>query len=122
MGTTADETSTALMHVLAIWGFPEKILSDGGPENQSLDKLVETFSAKLERSVPHAATGNAYNERSHRTINEALRIACSQDQTTWAKVLPQLNYCLNTTPMSMGISPYDIVYARRPRLLEDPAP
>ena len=101
------------------WGLPEKILSDNGPENTQLAKLVENMNSEHQMASPHAATGNAHNERSHRTLIEALRIACANDITQWALKLPAFNYSMNTTPMACGISPWEIMHVRKPRPLHD---
>ena len=115
-GTTqAEETSAALWEVMTTWGPPEQVLSDNGSENAQIDKMVENLPTESQKTIPHVATGNAHNERSHRTILEALRIACNDDIYSWASKLPAFTYSLNTTEMSMGISPYEIMYVRRPR-------
>jgi len=61
--------------------------------------------------------GNASNERSHRTIIEALRIYGNGYKERWATFVPAVQYAYNTTPHNRdatGITPYHLMFGLPP--------
>jgi len=114
-----------LWDAFTIFGPPDTLLSDRGKE--FLNALVEKFTqaSGIRQVVTYAyhAQGNAKNERSHRVINDILRIFCDQHQGRWHKFTKGIQYIINSRPnLESTISPYEALFGMFPRPLANVSP
>jgi hypothetical protein len=112
--------------VFGLFGAPNTILSDNGTEfkNSLMQLLKRQYDCDHIVTPPHHPQANAANERSHAQIMNSIRILAERDRTHWASTLGQIQYAINTTPkLNTSITPYDIVFARKPKtILQKPPP
>ena len=74
---TADTVSEALLrHVVPYFGTPRRLLSDRGREfvGEVWGKLTRSLGIQRLLTSPYHPEGNSINERSHRTMNNMLRV------------------------------------------------
>ena len=107
--------------VVCLYGPPLFLLSDnhGSFIGQTMVQLRKLVGSEAIFTKSRSPTGNAINERSHRSIMVMIRIYCESKAQEWIKYLPSMQYVINTTALKgfKSISPYDIVFGRRPRLM-----
>jgi hypothetical protein len=113
--------------VFGLFGAPNAILSDNGSEfkNSLMKLLKKQYNCDHIVTPPYHPQANAANERSHGQIMDSIRILAEADKTLWAYTLGAIQYAINTTPkLHTSITPYDIVFARKPKtiLQRPPAP
>ena len=121
----ASSILKALWNCFTLFGPPEALLSDRGPE--FVNKLAKRFSE--ETGVQHVLTyayrpqANGKNERSHAVIQNTLRIFAETKPETWHQYTQRLQYMFNTraNPQT-GISPYQILFGLKPRSLHNTSP
>ena len=117
---------TALGAAKAIWelwalvcGIPEIIHSDNGSQFESelfKEVLMHMGCVKTHTSGYHPQ-GNGLAERQNRTIVQALRTACGEDQKTWAKHLTKVLIAYNSSKnATTGYTPYRLMYGREANL------
>ena len=121
----ATTVLNALWGIFTIFGPPQALLSDRGAE--FVNNLAKRFTeqAGIHHVVTYAyhAQGNGRNERSHRVINNTLRILAQDHPTQWHKYTQGIQYMMNTRPnVDTGISPYEIIFGRKPRTLWNVTP
>lgn len=106
---TAETAARILMELFDVIGFPDKLISDGGPEN--------TF--KLPVKVQHQKTAarfpqtNSFIERVHGTLIDILKMSPydnPEDSIRWAVALYNLRY-----HTSIGEIPHFAFFGRDPR-------
>ena len=107
------------LHLVCTFSVPRGILSDQGPEFESL--LFKHLCArlgmkKLRTSTYHPQT-NGTAERLHRYIKYTLRTLVEDKARTWASYLPHVAFAYNSTPVAgIGFSPFELVFGRQPTL------
>ena len=115
----------ALWDALSLFGPPQALLTDNGKEfiNSLVNNLVETEQIQHVTTFPYHAQGNAKNERSHQVIRQALRTFTEKQPHKWRLFTKKLQYMLNSRPNAhTGISPYEILFAVKPRPLYNTTP
>ena len=100
---TANTVSEALMrHVIPYFGTPRRLLSDRGREFISAiwTKFLRSPGIQQVLTSPYHPEGNAINERSHRTLNNMLRVRLLEGPSAkaWADKVPGIMLTLNTMP------------------------
>ena len=107
-------------HITCIYGPPMAILSDNAKVfvGNIHKKWCELSKIKRMYSIPRIATGNAQNERSHRTVLQHLRTILETKHNNWCNVLKSAQYVFNTSVITnIGITPYELMHGRKPRHL-----
>ena len=121
----ASGVTKALWDALSLFGPPQALLTDNGKEfiNSLVKNLVETEQIQHVTTFPYHAQGNAKNERSHQVIRQALRTFTEKQPHKWHLFTKKLQYMLNSRPNAhTGISPYEILFAVKPRPLYNTTP
>ena len=117
---TATVVADAMfLHLVCTFSVPRAILSDQGPEFESLlfKHLCERLGLKKVRTSTYHPQTNGTAERLHRFIKYTLRAVCDEQPRVWAQLLPHVAFAYNTTPVSgIGFSPFEIVFGRPPTL------
>uniref|UniRef100_A0A3Q2ZCS5 Gypsy retrotransposon integrase-like protein 1 n=1 Tax=Hippocampus comes TaxID=109280 RepID=A0A3Q2ZCS5_HIPCM len=106
---------------LVHYGFPEKLLSDQGPdfESRTIQELCRIAGIHKVRTTPYHPRGNPV-ERFNRTLLQMLGTLKNQDKTHWRDFVKPLVHAYNCTRNDVtGFSPYELMFGRRPRLPVD---
>ena len=116
----ARTTAELLMkHVFSYWAFPQRLLSDNGPEYTSTlwKEIGDILSYKLVHTSPYSPQANGQNKRIHRTINNMLRTLIKQKGNDWGHFLPAIQLDINTSEgEGLKHSPYEIMLGRKATL------
>ena len=115
----AAEVLLALCHGwFAFHGVPEFILSDNGKEFLGVVATVcQACDIKQVKTTPGHPQSNGLCEVQHKTLTRELRTR-SQRNVEWDNLLPEIQFGINVTTDNVkpGISPFQLVFGRRPRL------
>ena len=100
---TANTVSETLMcHVIPYFGTPRRLLSDRGREVISAiwTKLLRSLRIQQVLTSPYHPEGNATNERSHRILNNMLRLRLLEGPSAkaWVDKVSGIMLTLNATP------------------------
>ena len=122
---SAATAQRQLWEIFALFGPPQTLLTDRGRE--FINSLVKKFTeeAGIQHVVTYAyhAQGNGRNERSHQVINNTLRILSEHHPTQWYRYTKAVQYMMNCRPnIDTGISPYEVLFGRKPRSLTNVTP
>ncbi|XP_068239311.1 uncharacterized protein [Palaemon carinicauda] len=107
-----------LLKIFTIFGFPKELQCDQGT-NFTSDLFKQTLKqlniSHIFASAYHPQTNGAL-ERVHQTIKNLLRKYICETGRDWDEDLDLLMYVLRSTPNeSTGISPFEMMFGRRPR-------
>ena len=108
-----------LEYVVAQYASPELMVSDGAPEfiSKALADFCRVFNIKHRVNPPYSPSLNAPVERFHDWLNAMLTVLVSRNKTNWDRMLPLVLFNYRTSPIAgVGLSPYQILYNRDPRL------
>ncbi|XP_043090123.1 uncharacterized protein LOC122340940 [Puntigrus tetrazona] len=100
------------------YGFPEKLLSDQGPDFESklIKELCRMAGIHKVRTTPYHPRGNPV-ERFNRTLLQMLGTLDDKGKTRWKDFVKPLVHAYNCTRNdSTGFSPYELMFGRQPRL------
>ncbi len=106
---------------LVHYGFPEKLHSDQGPDFESklIKELCTIAGIRKVRTTPYHPRGNPV-ERFNRTLLQMLGTLDDKGKTCWKSFVKPLVHAYNCTRNdSTGISPYELMFGRQPRLPVD---
>jgi len=111
---TATLVHEALASTFAILGYPAVLLSDQGSE--FLNKLVLRILAdtRIVSTPAHTPQLNGKNERLHASIRNMVRALCKKSRD-WYSIIPAIQQVINQRPNHLGLSPFELMYARKPR-------
>ncbi|GKT28973.1 hypothetical protein ADUPG1_005106, partial [Aduncisulcus paluster] len=110
-----------LENVVLRYGIPKILRSDNGPQciNSVWECLLKTMRLKHHRVIPHHPQSNGIIERENREIMKfmkALINARIMERKNWDKGLPFIRFIMNAqTSSATGYSPFEMVFARRPK-------
>ena len=100
--TTSTVSEALMRHVIPYFGTPRRLLSDRGREfiSSIWTKLLHSLGIQQVLTSPYHPEGNAINERSHRTMNNMLRVRLLEGPSTkaWVDKVPGIMLTLNTMP------------------------
>lgn len=106
---------------LVHYGFPEKLLSDQGPdfESRTIKELCSIAGIQKVRTTPYHPRGNPV-ERFNRTLLQMLGTLENKDKSHWKEYVKPLVHAYNCTRSDVtGFSPYELMFGRQPRLPVD---
>jgi transposase InsO family protein len=117
---SADEVALALYkHLLCVHGTPERLLTDRGSEfvNAGLAAMCKTWGIQKIASSPRHKQGNGHAERVIRWLNSSMTFLHTSHGCDWDEYLDAVAFAYRvSTCTSIGYSPYEILYARKPRM------
>ena len=122
---TASTVSEALLrHVVPYFGTPRCLLSDRGREfvGEIRGKLLRSLGIQRVLTSPYHPEGNAINERSHRTLNNMLRVRLLEGASSkaWVEKVPGIMLALNAMSHEPhGFSASMVTTGREPTLPPD---
>lgn len=105
--------------VFTRYGAIKVVVQDNGREFSSKigQCLCELFKVKRVFITPHRPQANAQVERYNRTLGDSLRCLISKHQHDWPDLLPAILMNFRMTPnASTGLSPYELMFGRSPRM------
>lgn len=106
---------------LVHYGFPEKLLSDQGPdfESRTIKELCSIAGIQKVRTTPYHPRGNPV-ERFNRTLLQMLGTLENKDKSHWKEFVKPLVHAYKCTRNdATGFSPYELMFGRQPRLPVD---
>ncbi|KAK7881633.1 hypothetical protein WMY93_030042 [Mugilogobius chulae] len=122
-----DQTAKQVAKVLwnkyfCVFGFPERIHSDQGPnfESQLISELLEVSGVRKSHTTPYHPMGNGSVERFNRTLGGMIRALPPEAKVDWPRRLQTLTFVYNcTSHETTGFPPFYLMYGRVPRLPVD---
>lgn len=106
------------VHVWRIYGMPESVTSDRGPQFVSayLDELYKLTGVKKKLSSAFHPQTDGNTEILNQYIDQRLRPFVNHYQDNWSELLPALDFAQATLPhYSTGLSPFELEFGYRPR-------
>jgi transposase InsO family protein len=97
---------------------PAAIISDRGTEflNTLFAELTAQFNLAHYKTTPLHPTGNAANERQHRTYGAILKTMLHKYGKEFDEALPYATYAINTHAIEgTNVSPFEMRYGRKPK-------
>ena len=112
-----------LSHAIAYFGVPVQILSDRGPQFESLllQELCDVLGINKLRTTSYHPQSNAVNERSHQTVNRLIRTFIEGGYNhQWDTIVPVIMLAINSNiNTSTQYMPYEALMGTQPQLPED---
>ena len=126
--TTSDLSSYGmaklfLEHVWRVFGFPEKVISDRGPQYASnfMRDLANMLGIKLGLSTAYHPQTDGQTERANQEVEQYLRHFVNEYQSDWADLLVTAEFSINNrVNASTKASPFQLVYGFSPRVGLEP--
>ena len=106
-----------LMNIFARHGYPEKIVSDNGPQfvSQEFNRFLICKRIKHVRSSPYFPRSNRKIERFHRYLGKNFQ-AVTVDGRSWEEELPKILMSYRSIPHPMtGKTPASLLFHREIR-------
>ena len=97
------------------------MISDQAPnmDGDRLKKMLSKFGVEKRHSSPYHPQGDGQAERGIRSTKQIMRCILNErniQTNSWALLLPEVNYLINTTPnASTKYSPYKVFYGTDPK-------
>jgi transposase InsO family protein len=104
--------------VFLTWGLCEEVLTDQGLEfNAELAlELYKLLGIHKIRTSAYTPKSNGACEKAHQVLNKLLAKVINESQRDWAKWLPFVTFCYNTTPnASTGFAPHFVMTGQEAR-------
>lgn len=122
-----DQTAKQVAKVLwnkyfCVFGFPERIHSDQGPnfESQLISELLRVSGVRKSHTTPYHPMGNGSVERFNRTLGGMIRALPPEAKVDWPRRLQTLTFVYNCTAHeTTGFPPFYLMFGRVPRLPVD---
>uniref|UniRef100_A0A8C5GZV1 Gypsy retrotransposon integrase-like protein 1 n=1 Tax=Gouania willdenowi TaxID=441366 RepID=A0A8C5GZV1_GOUWI len=122
-----DQTAKQVAKVLwnryfCVFGFPERIHSDQGPnfESHLISELLKVSGVKKSHTTPYHPMGNGSVERFNRTLGGMIRALAPEAKAEWPRRLQTLTFVYNCTAHeNTGFPPFYLMFGRVPRLPVD---
>ena len=114
--TAETAAECVIMHIIVKFGFPEEIISDGGPSFMAelFKELTKQLRIKQITTSPYTPRANGNVERRNRSTNEYLRAFTLEKPDAWAELLPLYMFAYNiAVHTTTGFSPFELLFGRR---------
>ncbi|KAL0540684.1 hypothetical protein IC582_020694 [Cucumis melo] len=108
--------SSGYEEIVRLHGFPLSIVSNRDKVflSQFWTELFRLSGTKLNKSTAYHPQSDGQTEVVNRGVENYLRCFCNEKPKEWIKWLPWTEYWYNTTLRSIGMTPFQVVYARQP--------
>uniref|UniRef100_A0A9J7WUR7 Gypsy retrotransposon integrase-like protein 1 n=1 Tax=Cyprinus carpio carpio TaxID=630221 RepID=A0A9J7WUR7_CYPCA len=117
---TALQTAEALLnHVFRLFGLPEDIVTDRGPQFTSRvwRELCSKLSINVSLTSGYHPQANGQVERLNQDLTRFLRTYCHQNQQEWSRYLVWAEYAQNSlVKPATGLTPFQCVLGFQPPL------
>ena len=116
---TALAVTTIVEQWCCIYGVPEQILSDKGKEYRSRiwDAVCDLLDIERLTTTPGHPQCDGQSEKNVQQIKKMIRAHCSADQSDWDIGIAQLVFAYNASVHdTIGISPFEVMFGRQPRI------
>ena len=117
---TAKTTADAFFNNFIVnFGIPSRLHSDQGANFESaiIKELCNIMGIRKTHTTPYHPQGNAGPERMNRTLLSMLGTLDNAQKGDWKAFINPLVHAYSCTPHeSTGISPYELLFGRKPRL------
>jgi len=114
---TAMSVASAIIDAwVSVYGPPDRILSDQGPQFMSnfFIAVMKMLGIETVRTAAYHPQTNGQVERYNRTMATQLRHYVADDPSRWEELLPVITMAYNSQPhRSTGIDPFELVIPRR---------
>ena len=108
-----------LKHVISLHGVPEEIISDRGPQFDSLiwKEIWQILGARVKLAAPQHPQTDGQSERNIKTFLQLMRAFTESQKDQWEIFLPVFEFALNNAyNSSTGMSPFFANFGRHPRM------
>ena len=98
---------------------PAECLSDRGKNfmSKAVKEFLDLMGTKKYTTTPYKPTSNGSVERFHRYLNSAIYFALKHNPNSWEDNLDTALFAYRTSPIDgLDITPFEIIYGRRPNL------
>jgi transposase InsO family protein len=116
---TAEESARIYYErIFPIFGLPESIVSDRGPQFVSAfwDEVCKIVGIRKKLSTAYHPQTDGQTEAWNRVLDQSLRYFINHYQNNWSDLLPVMDYAHATTPhTTTGLSPFEVEFGRRAR-------
>ena len=120
---TAKTTAETFYNNFIIhYGIPYRLHSDQGANFEStlIKELCQLCNMKKSHTSVYHPQGNAGPERFNRTLIDMLGTLTNEQKKDWKQHISSLVFAYNNTPHeSTRLSPYELMFGRKPRLAID---
>lgn len=113
-----ERISEALLEMFSRVGVPEEIVTDRGTQFTShmMEEVRRILSIRHLPTTPYHAMGNGLVEKFNGTLKAMLKKMCAEQPKVWDRFLPAVLFAYRETPqVSMGFSPFELLYGRTVR-------
>lgn len=113
-----ERVAEALMDIFSRVGVPEELISDRGSQFTShmMQEVRRLLSIRHLPTTPYHAMGNGLVEKYNGTLKQMLKKMCAEQPRSWDRYLPAVLFAYRETPqVSMGFSPFELLYGRTVR-------
>jgi transposase InsO family protein len=117
--TAAQAAELYYTHIWRIYGTPETVTSDRGPQFVSAftDELCKLTGVKQKLSTAYHPQTDGNTEVLNQYINQRLRPFVNHFQDNWSTLLPAMDFAqASLTHESTGISPFELEFGYKPRM------
>lgn len=121
--TSAKFAIFLMENLICLYGPPKQLLTDGAQTfgAELVKELTRLYAISHIRSTPLHSQGNAVVERVNATLGDKLAMVIEGNEKynsdNWDEALPMVVFAINSTlHTSTGFSPYELLYARQPKL------
>ena len=113
----ADTAEIFLRRVVGDHGVPSVVISDRGTQFASdvWKAILRSLGSRVAMATTHHPQTDGQSERAIQTLVRLLRAYVQDLSTSWAKMLPLLQFAMNNSVSSASqLSPFQLMYGREP--------
>jgi hypothetical protein len=115
---TAESALKGLLRYCFSYGYPSKMITDGGSHftSQLMAKIVQLMKIKHHVTVPYHPESNGMAERHIQDVIGVVRKLCHQVRNEWPNVLEECEFQVNTAVCrATGYTPFDVMFGHQVR-------
>jgi hypothetical protein len=117
--TTAKDVLTCLKKHIAMHSVPAEVLSDRGTNfmAKKVHDFLSSMGSYYKHTSPYKPSSNGSVEGFHSYLAKALSAVISPNHDDWDEHLESVLFAYRATPMdALGMSPFEVIYGRKPNL------